>query len=136
MPNRHSAQKWGDWLDRRARHLGIKRHATLAAKVGCSHDQLARWMQMESPPSRMQKGFDESLAAALNVTPRTLFTDYQNVAPEDAPTLDPTCGSGTSADALKRQVHAVVELLHGDGLRELPDRGRALLRREMATSAA
>lgn len=75
---------WGDWVERRAQRVGYKRKKDLAAAVGCSDDQLTHWLQMAKPPARMRKGFDRLLANALQTTPRTLFTDYLNVAPESA----------------------------------------------------
>lgn len=37
---------------------------------------------MANPPSRMRKGFDKSLARALETTPDVLFIDYADLEPE------------------------------------------------------
>jgi hypothetical protein len=75
---------WGDWVAQRARAVGIRRQKDLAEAVGCSEDQMSRWVQMRRPPARMRKGFDKSLARVLKTTPQKLFIDYATIAPEDA----------------------------------------------------
>ncbi len=79
-----SKQHWGDWIESRSQFVGFKRKRDFAAAIGCSDDQLTKWLQMESPPAQMRKGFDRSLARALATTRRTLFIDYANVSPKSS----------------------------------------------------
>lgn len=79
--------KWGKWIWRRAVHTGFRRQEDFARTVGCSRQQLVNWLAMEYPPTQMRKGFDRKLAFALRTTARTLFTDWEHVAPESAEQL-------------------------------------------------
>lgn len=125
---------WGEWIRERVRFVGFRSSASLALALGCTQHQLARWMQMEEPPTRMRKGFDASLARALRVDMATLFVGYRNVSPEAARLTSPD--GAEDFESLKRKAHAVVELLDGEALRELHDCGRALLKQGAAASAA
>src|SRR5689334_15568652 len=73
---------WGQWVWARAEAHGYRRQQDLAEAIGCGRTQLSKWTAMERPPKRMRKGFDVALARALNVSPRTLFTDYSDIDPE------------------------------------------------------
>jgi hypothetical protein len=65
----------------RSETVGFKRHQDLAEAVGCTREQVARWASMELPPRRMRKGFDGSLARALQTTKQVLFQEWAHVAP-------------------------------------------------------
>lgn len=88
---------------------------------------------MTAPPPAMRKGYDAAIIQQLRTDRRTLFIEFARVTPEEAPLID---AAADSTDAIKRKVLAVVELLDADRLRELHQRGRELLKKEMATSAA
>lgn len=85
VANATKAVRWGDWVLARSRVVGFRRQLDLAASIGCSEDTLSAWMQLKEPPKRMRKGFDQSMAAALQTTRETLFNDYTTVSPEEAP---------------------------------------------------
>lgn len=67
---------WGTWLLERSRYIGFRRNLDLASTVGCSQNQLSKWMQMREPPVRVLKGLDQRLAFALETTRSALFTEW------------------------------------------------------------
>lgn len=76
---------WGGWIKARMRFLGFRRDLDFAASVGCSRNQLSKWLQLKVPPNRMLKGLDQRLAYALETTKGMLFRDYFLTAAEAAP---------------------------------------------------
>jgi DNA-directed RNA polymerase subunit L len=128
---------WGNWIRGRAAVVGFRNVQGLAASIGCSSAQLSRWMRMSAPPAQMRRGFDSALVSLLRTDRHTLFVGYQQSSPEHAPIFDARrAAEFDPPDALKRKVHAVVELLDPDKLRELHERGRELLKEEMSAPAA
>lgn len=127
---------WGEWIDRRRRFVGFASQARFADAVGCSRQSMTNWLSMSDAPKSMRRGLDVELARLLRVDRFMLLTGYRNVAPEAAPIVDAVTGHGENAETLKRKVHAVVELLDADRLRELHQRGRELLKQEMAAPAS
>lgn len=79
---------WGQWVEARADMLGIKRRLDLAERVGCSRQQLGRWLKMARPPRHMHKGLDGGLCRALELDRHTLFFDWHNHNPHDLPRED------------------------------------------------
>ena len=92
---------WGKWIDGRFRFLGYRRLADLATLVGCSQAAMFDWLAIDMPPRSMQKGFDSALIAALQTTRTMLFREYANVAPGDAPVIDPNTSSEHSGGQRK-----------------------------------
>lgn len=131
--NSSKTNSWGNWVERRARHVGIRRLLDLALAIGCHQNHVTRFVQSEQPPKRMTKGFDAALVEALRTDRYTLFAAWRDVAPEDAPLVDPLTRSRPDEPAVRRKVLAIVELLGPDQLTELHDKGRQLL---AASSAA
>jgi len=91
---------WGEWIRRRGHYVGIRSQVAIAKAVGCSFDQLARWIALESPPEKMLKGFDGKLCQVLLTDRPTLFISYATIAPEDAPILDVRHTGSTMAEKL------------------------------------
>jgi hypothetical protein len=71
----------------RSRHVGFRLKKDLAKSVGCSDDQITKWLKLELPPAQMRKGFDVMLCSALKTNRKMLFHDFTAIAPEDAPTM-------------------------------------------------
>jgi len=95
---------WGLCLDRRRRFLGIMSQKVFTEMIGCSLDQVCRWIRSEAPPSRMSYGYDGKLCKILLTNRITLFTHYASVAPEEWPVIDmPTPGS-TMAEKLNHLI--------------------------------
>lgn len=65
--------------------VGFRRQNSLAEKIGCTEDQLSKWLSMEEPPVSMRKGFDVALFGSLRTDAFTLFTAFRDIAPEAAP---------------------------------------------------
>jgi hypothetical protein len=78
---------WGNWVQSRSEFIGFKRQSDLAKQVGCSRQQLSNWFALRLPPTQMRKGFDRTLARALQTTRDVLFSGFPNVLPEDAPAV-------------------------------------------------
>jgi hypothetical protein len=74
----------------------------------------------------MRKGFDQSLAKALETDRATLFVNYREVAPDAAPRINP-CAIVGDESSIRRKVLAIVELLDPPRLSKLHDVGRELL---------
>jgi hypothetical protein len=68
--------------------VGFKRQEDLARAVGTSRQHLVKWLRLASPPRRMRKGFDQSLASALQTTTHILFSEYATKYPEEATFLE------------------------------------------------
>jgi hypothetical protein len=79
------AQHWGKWVQQRSRFVGFRRQIDFAKSIGCSTKQVQKWEAMGVPPTRMRKGFGESLAKALSTTPPVLFSQWSKVPPEHKP---------------------------------------------------
>lgn len=79
--------RWGEWIQQRSQFVGFKRQQDLAEAVGCAPERLSRWAQLLTPPKRMLKGFDRTLAAALQTTRQILFQDYASTSPDSAPII-------------------------------------------------
>lgn len=112
---------WGEWIAERAQLLGIVRQRDLAQKIGCSENQLSRWVQMPAPPKQMRKGFDRTLARALMTTRDVLFSEYANIAPADTAQLMlhpdhvyPLPSNPTDELFLTEALDAAVARLHDD----------------------
>jgi hypothetical protein len=116
---------WGEWIIARSRFVGFRRQLDLATAVGCSENQLCRWKAMATPPATVHCGFDTTLAAALKVDRKTLFTDYANYSPETAPLSN----QDNEADEIpiRAEIAAAAERLAGAELRALGATARALL---------
>lgn len=82
-----SAIGWGNWVRRRMFYVGFRRKKTFSAKIGCTQDQLSRWLGMTEAPATLRKGFDEALSRHLRTDLFTLFTNWRNVAPDAAPIM-------------------------------------------------
>ena len=115
---------WGTWISRRADFVGFKRQQDLAVAIGCSRTQLDKWFKLESPPSKMRKGFDRSLASALIVTREILFSEWSGIAPENAKvysekTISVAVEELYPQDAAKRQTCTLIlKFLYGPELEE------------------
>lgn len=79
---RHLKNHWGEWVMERGHLVGFKRKMDFARAVGCSTQHLARLAKMPTPPARMRRGLDRTLARALKTTRDVLFSEYKNIAPE------------------------------------------------------
>lgn len=128
--------RWGEWIDRRRRFVGIATQVRLADLIGCSRQHMAKWLGMDDAPVSLRRGYDVALARMLRTDRFTLLTGWREITPEQSPLVDALTPEGDDADSLKRKVHAVVELLDADKLRVLHERGRELLREEMTAPAA
>ena len=106
----------------RSKRVGYRRKKDLAAAVGSSNNQLTKWLQMERPPDQMRKMFDHNLAAALKIDRRTLFLDWEEMNPGDAPEV--SAGDGPvpwetdfpDDDANRDAINEMVGWLRGDNL--------------------
>lgn len=77
------AQKhWGKGVAARASMWGFRTQKRLASAVGCAQHQRVKWLKMETPPHRMTRGFDLSLAQVLRVDARILFSEFATVGPD------------------------------------------------------
>ncbi len=65
--------------------LGMMRRLDLAEQVGCSRQQLGKWLSMSRPPRNMRKGLDQQLCVALEVHRHTLFNAWEQHDPRDLP---------------------------------------------------
>lgn len=119
---------WGFWIESRAQAIGIKRKLDLAKKVGCSRQQLSRWMGMSRPPAEMRMGLDEALCAALEVDKHALFftwyhTDPYKLArtrtPPDLPV--PDWAKSEPARLLRRDIMIWLQLANEDALKRIRD---------------
>ena len=106
---------WGNWLRERSRAVGILRLADLAGEIGCTPNQLSRWLASVSPPARMLKGFDCALARALKTDRRTLFSGFAQVDPSDAPVLDEP--NDRPGDDLRSEIKSAIESMEEPSLR-------------------
>jgi hypothetical protein len=93
-PKKH----WGEWVKARAAFVGYHRLKDLALTVGCSDNQLTRWTQSRSAPSKMRKGFDRALASALQTNLRMLFHDYVHTSADEAASQIKVQSDSTTAD--------------------------------------
>jgi hypothetical protein len=75
---------WGNWIGRRSEFVGFQRQIDFAEAVGCTRERIVKWLKLATPPLKMRKGFDRSLARALRVTTRMIFVDYANTDPQKA----------------------------------------------------
>jgi hypothetical protein len=80
---------WGEWLKSRWAFVGRKRLSSLTEEVGCSRRTLNNWMNAPTPPEKMEKRFDLSLAAALKTDREMLFVGWRLTKPQDAPIVEP-----------------------------------------------
>lgn len=71
--------------------LGYRSKVDLIEQVGCSRQQLDRWMKMTEPPAKMRMGLDRKLCRVLEVDRHTLFTTWNNHDPHQLP----RAGAGT-----------------------------------------
>jgi hypothetical protein len=78
-----SKQHWGEWIERRGIKVGFKRKLDFAKAIGCTTQNLARWIRMERPPEGMRRGLDDALARALKLDRSTLFLMWTEIDPED-----------------------------------------------------
>jgi hypothetical protein len=76
-----SEKHWGKWVVDRSRLLGFRSQKELAAEIGCTEEQLSRWVQLRVPPAQMRKGFDRLLAATLELPRETLFVKWEEMDP-------------------------------------------------------
>lgn len=83
---------WGDWIKARSHFVGFARQLDFAKAVGCSPDQIQKWSKLEEPPQQMRKGFDDSLARALKIDRRFLFSGWRGFDPNDAPVIQSSSG--------------------------------------------
>ncbi|MGD0462863.1 MAG: hypothetical protein ABSB74_10280 [Tepidisphaeraceae bacterium] len=79
---------WGNWVKARSLRVGYRRQKDLAASIGCEYTVLYKWKKMTRPPTRMQKGFDVTLASALKTDREMLFNGWLYKNPEDAPIVE------------------------------------------------
>jgi hypothetical protein len=116
---------WGRWIASRSKYVGLLRRRDFAEAVGCSHDQLQRWLTMPSPPLRISKGFDHRLASALKIDRKTLFKEWSSTAPEDARAVAserPFDVPWSAVAETSRQ--QLADIPHGDFIMELARRYR------------
>jgi hypothetical protein len=110
---------WGQWVASRAEFLGFKRQADLARAVGTTRERIARWCAMERPPRQMRKGFDEKLAAVLEVDREILYTTgWQHIIPDAGRsiTLERPDVEITSAERKIRIIKAALSFFRGADL--------------------
>jgi hypothetical protein len=81
---RSKKKHWGEWVIARSRVVGMMRNQDLARSVGCTPQQLSRWIGRSEPPRRLLKGFDEAIASALVTSRRMVFSDWDKYTPEEA----------------------------------------------------
>jgi hypothetical protein len=79
---------WGNWVRSRMVYVGFRRQMSLAQAIGCTQNQMCRWLAMETPPDRMRRGHDAALCRVLHTDAYTLFTNFVNVSPFTAPMLN------------------------------------------------
>jgi len=117
---------WGRWVKERALVVGFRGNKSFVSAVGCQRKILSMWLDRDTPPREMRKGFDVALCRALKTDGKTLFNDYVNVTPESAPIVQVTPAQVNEV-SLREEIAAAADRLTGPSLQVLTATTRALL---------
>lgn len=136
---------WGEWVEERARIVGLRDKRAILRVVDVTSRQLDRWLKSAEPP-RMHGSNARALAAALRVSELALEIDWQFRFPEDVPfegeppaavVPDSTSGQRESgAAALRREIRGIADALSGEYLEALAAAARQQMQQWLAQQEA
>jgi len=124
MERTPTSHHWGEWVLSRSRYVGYRLQQDLARQVGCTEEQISRWVNMIVPPNQMRKGFDRKLACALKTSPDMLFNQWENTPPEKAREIISKWSTPLEDDFFERATdrQLLEEFLEGNVLPNISDR--------------
>ena len=110
----------------RSLFVGFRSQKGLIDAVGCEQTTFYNWLRSDTPPERMQKGFDIALARALRTDRQTLFTGWREKNPSLAPLIDVDADDAKFAEDRRKRdaIMRNIRVLQGESLDAVLDASR------------